>query len=119
MVELPEALTGKPLVAFCGIARPRQFFSGLTQMGLPIAATRAFPDHHSFTRRDVEMLLRTAKSAGSGALITTAKDRLRLGDLGAEIEKALPIFTVDLRVVLEDQAGISVWLTRVLESAAN
>jgi len=60
------------------------------------------------------MLLRLAESTGSGALVTTAKDLFRLGNLGTALDDALPIFGVDLRVVLEDEVGVAAWLRRSL-----
>jgi tetraacyldisaccharide 4'-kinase len=123
--EMPETFAGQPFVAFCGIARPKQFFAGLAQKGIQIAASRAFPDHHPFTKGDVEMLRELAESNGSGALITTAKDLVRLGALGTarneleNLNKALPIFAADLRVVLEDEPGASLWLRRALGLTAN
>jgi len=59
-------------------------------------------------------LQRLAESSGSGALVTTAKDLFRLGKLAAALDEAHPVFAADLRVVLEDEAGIAVWLRRVL-----
>jgi tetraacyldisaccharide 4'-kinase len=117
--EVPEILAARPFVAFCGIARPEQFFSGLARKGIQVAASRAFPDHHSFTRDDVEMLRGLAESTGSGALITTAKDLVRLGNLGTALGEALPILAADLRVVFEDETGASVWLRRALGLMAN
>ena len=107
---MPATLAKRRVVAFCGIARPDQFFSGLTQKGLDLAATRTFPDHHSFSRGEMEMLRRLAESTGSGALFTTAKDIFRLGGLGTELDEALPIFAVDLQVTFEDEAGVMTWL---------
>ena len=112
--EIPESLAARPFVAFCGIARPDQFLSGLAKAGIHAAEKRVFPDHHPFTRKDVEMLLRLAESTGSGALVTTAKDLFRLGNLGTALDDALPIFGVDLRVVLEDEVGVAAWLRRSL-----
>jgi tetraacyldisaccharide 4'-kinase len=108
--EIPETLAAQPVVGFCGIARPEQFFSGLAQKGFQVAEKRAFPDHHPYTRGDVEALCRMAQATGSGALVTTAKDLFRLGSLGSALDEALPIYAVDLRVMLEDEAGAAAWL---------
>ncbi len=43
-----------PVAAFCGIARPEQFFAGLEAAGLRLAVQIAFPDHHRYTVRDLE-----------------------------------------------------------------
>ena len=112
--ELPESLAGRPVVAFCGIARHEQFFAGLAQKGFQIAASRAFPDHHSFTGTDVAALRKLKDATRSAALVTTAKDLVRLGELATTPDSAHPIFAVDLQVIFEDEAGIAVWLRRAL-----
>ena len=85
---------GGPVVAFCGIARPKQFFSGLTAAGLRIAASHAFADHHRFGARDFDLLQRLVLENRAMALVTTAKDRVRLGAQELEV----PIHTAGLRV---------------------
>jgi tetraacyldisaccharide 4'-kinase len=121
--EIPESLAVRPVVAFCGIARPEQFFSGLERKGIKMAVSRAFPDHHHYTAKDVAMLQGLAQRSGSGALVTTAKDLYRLGGLGVSLDWSFdgtgPIFAVDLRVELEDEPGIAAWLRHALETAAN
>ena len=87
-----------PVVAFCGIARSGQFFDGLEAGGLKLAERIAFPDHHRYTAGDLERL-RAASAAGGAALITTEKDRVRLGAMG----DSLAIETVRLRMEIEDE----------------
>jgi tetraacyldisaccharide 4'-kinase len=116
--EIPETLAVQPFVAFCGIGRPEQFFSGLAKKGIQIGASRTFPDHHTYTPADVEMLRRLAESSGSGALMTTAKDLFRLGDLTIALDGEMPVYAVDIQVLLEDEAGIAAWLRRVLSPVA-
>ena len=94
-----------PVAAFCGIARPEQFFDGLLAGGLDLVVRRAFPDHHPYTPTDVERLARSARSAGTVALITTEKDRVRLGKLGSRFGDSVRLETVGLTVELEDDAA--------------
>jgi tetraacyldisaccharide 4'-kinase len=112
--KIPESLAQRPVVAFCGIARPEQFFTGLAQKGFQVAASRTFPDHHAFTKAAVARLRRLQDSTGSGALVTTAKDLVRLGGLAATLDSSGPIFAVDLQVTLGDETSIAAWLRRVL-----
>ncbi len=42
-----------PVAAFCGIARPEQFFAGLEAAGLQLETRTAYPDHHRYTARDI------------------------------------------------------------------
>ncbi|MGD0631445.1 MAG: tetraacyldisaccharide 4'-kinase [Terracidiphilus sp.] len=92
-----------PVAAFCGIARPEQFFAGLEAGGLQVAVRKAFADHHSYDAKDLDRLMAAAQAAGAGSLITTDKDLLRLGGLSTHIEDSLPLNTAGLRVEIEDE----------------
>jgi len=99
-----------PVCAFCGIARPEQFFAGLEEGGLHIGARIAFPDHHSYTEADLERLLARAERAGATALITTEKDLVRLGSLASAIPESLLLKTAGLQVEIENQNEAIDWL---------
>jgi tetraacyldisaccharide 4'-kinase len=105
-MEIP--LVDGPVAAFCGIARPNQFFNGLEQAGLRIATRRAFPDHYAYTGADVDGLATQAQAAGAVALLTTGKDQIRLGAFASPI----PLKTVALRIEIEDEAAALDWLIR-------
>jgi tetraacyldisaccharide 4'-kinase len=90
-----------PAAAFCGIARPEQFFQGLEFAGVRLALRRAFPDHHRYTAADLDHLAKSARQAGATALITTEKDLARLGKLAA----TLPLKAARLRIEIEDEAA--------------
>ena len=102
-MEIP-AIDG-PVAAFCGIARPEQFFDGLLAGGLDLLVRRSFPDHHPYTPRDVEQLAQLARRAGAVALITTEKDQVRLGKLASGFGDSLPLRMVALTVELEEDAA--------------
>jgi tetraacyldisaccharide 4'-kinase len=72
-----QKLAGARIVAFAGIARPEKFFRLLHDIGAQVVATRAFPDHHLFTPRDIAEL-RTLAQAHDAQLLTTEKDATRL-----------------------------------------
>jgi tetraacyldisaccharide 4'-kinase len=92
------------VAAFCGIARPEQFFAGLEAAGLKLANRTAFADHHRYTEKDLERVVASARSSGAAALITTEKDRVRLGKLAASIPQLLPLLTAGLRIELDNDA---------------
>lgn len=72
-----EALAGKRILAFTGIAIPDKFFDPLRQAGAVLAAVRPFPDHYPYTARDL-MALDRAAAALDARLVTTPKDAVRL-----------------------------------------
>lgn len=98
------------VAAFCGIARPGQFFAGLEASGLRLAARIVFPDHHRYTALDLDRLQASALAAGAEAIVTTEKDRVRLGPLSARFAKCLPLSTAALRVEIDDEASVIDWL---------
>lgn len=77
-------LKGKPVGAFCGLGNPEAFRRTLTDLGAEVIAFRTFPDHHPYTRADVDDLRTWAAGLPPDAVIaTTQKDlvKLRLPDL--------------------------------------
>ena len=71
-----QSLKNRAITAFAGIAKPDRFFNALENMGISLAHRIRFRDHHSYTERDLETL-------PGEVLITTEKDAVRLGGLGA------------------------------------
>ena len=75
-----EALGGGPVAAFCGIGNPEAFRQTLQGLGANVAAFRSFPDHHEYTRNDVEELRTWARQqAMECVVVTTQKDLVKLG----------------------------------------
>jgi tetraacyldisaccharide 4'-kinase len=110
-MDVPAA--DAPVLAFCGIARPEQFFAGLRQAGADIAATETFRDHHRYTQADLDRLAAEAGRYGASALLTTEKDAVRL----AGLKPPLPVITVGFRTEIEDKAAAIDWLVSRLEAA--
>ncbi|HWA96125.1 MAG TPA: tetraacyldisaccharide 4'-kinase [Terracidiphilus sp.] len=113
-MEVP-LLTG-PAFAFCGIAKPEQFFAGLERAGVKLAETESFRDHHTYSMIGLADLARAAHAYGATALITTEKDRVRLGDLVASLPRELPLVTAKLSVTIEDEASAMDWLVARLHA---
>jgi tetraacyldisaccharide 4'-kinase len=75
-----EALHGRPVAGFCGIGNPDAFRRTLAGLGLDVVAWRTFPDHHRYTREDIESLRAWARQQpADAALVTTQKDLVKVG----------------------------------------
>jgi tetraacyldisaccharide 4'-kinase len=61
---------GQRVVAVAGIGHPERFFRTLRELGVELAATHAFPDHHRFVAADLPQ--------DADAVIVTAKDAVKL-----------------------------------------
>jgi tetraacyldisaccharide 4'-kinase len=71
------ALAGKPVVAFCGIANPRKFFSTLQEAGAVLVARHSFADHYPFDDQEIRDLLAEAEKLRATP-VTTRKDIVRI-----------------------------------------
>jgi len=92
--------TKEACFAFCGIARPENFFTDLGTAGVKVVGTRAFRDHHTYTAQDVEALYRQGQRSGATAFVTTEKDA---ANLGGHAEQLRPLHVVTVRI--EFQVG--------------
>ena len=99
-----------PVAAFCGIARPEQFFQGLESTGVNLAARIAFPDHNRYTAHDLNRLVAEARKAGARTLLTTEKDRVRLSALAATLPESLPLRIARLHIEIENEDAAIDWL---------
>ncbi|MBD1546080.1 tetraacyldisaccharide 4'-kinase [Roseibium aggregatum] len=104
--EDTELLRECSLLAYAGIGRPQKFFATLEKLGLDVAETRAFGDHHGFTEKEAETLL-TRAEAGGLQLVTTSKDMARLKTARHEIFRWLAarsaVLNVTMKIIGEDR----------------
>jgi tetraacyldisaccharide 4'-kinase len=92
--ESVETLRARPVAGFCGIGNPLAFRRTLEGLGAQVVNFRTFPDHHAYTRADVEDLTRWAGTLPRGVLIaTTQKDwvKLRVAELAGRPLRAVRI----------------------------
>lgn len=92
------------VVAFCGIARPNEFFG---QLNVEFVATRVFRDHYRYSDDDVRGLIREAQTYSANAILTTQKDLVRLSSKQREMlarAAALQVAKLDVRLCDEEAA---------------
>jgi len=96
-VAEPDSLRGKRVFSFAGLARNEQFFDMLRNLGADLVAARGFADHHRYDRSEVLQMRRDAASEGAEAIITTAKDFVKIGEPG------LGVLEVEARIDPRDR----------------
>jgi len=102
-VSGPDGGSGTRVLAFSGIGRPEKFLASLREAGFDVAATEAFPDHHPYGEADAERLVARAEAEGL-ALVTTAKDHVRLKGIGgAKGRLADRTIVLRVRLVFDDE----------------
>jgi tetraacyldisaccharide 4'-kinase len=74
----PEALAGRPVLAFCGLGRPDSFQRTLDQLNLDLRRFLALADHQAYSRRLLAGLGLAFAASGADFMVTTAKDAVKL-----------------------------------------
>jgi tetraacyldisaccharide 4'-kinase len=114
--ESLEALAGRPVGAFCGLGNPEAFQQTLRQCGFQVVGFREYPDHHPYSRRDVQDLGAWIESLGAiEAVICAHKDLVKIGvaQLGNR-----PLWAIEINLdIRAGQAGLERRLNQLAQLA--
>jgi tetraacyldisaccharide 4'-kinase len=103
----PSQFSGRAVFAMAGIGRPEKLFHTLQAMGAVVVGTKAYPDHHEYTARELESVKNLASGAGA-IVVTTEKDFVRIAPPFREGIVSLPV-----HAVFEDDSRIRALLDRL------
>ena len=88
-----DKFKNKKVVAFAGIGNPSNFFKLLKENNINVKNTYSFPDHHNYSQRDYNYLLKLNEQ--DVLLVTTEKDYSRLDN---KMKKSFDYVEVDLEI---------------------
>lgn len=106
-----SCLKDKRVLAFCGIAEPESFRSLLGFLQADIKKFLIFPDHHNFSKRDMDHLYDIFNSESIDLAITTEKDSVRLLEY---LPARFPLWQLNIKIKLEEEKGLERLLSQVL-----
>jgi tetraacyldisaccharide-1-P 4'-kinase len=86
--------------AFAGIGNPDAFFADLDAWGVRVGGRKAFPDHHRYTKREIQELTAQAQSVGAKALMTTEKD---VQNIEKDLLHELPLWIAVIAIGIPDE----------------
>jgi len=109
----PEALQGKKIYAFTGIAGPNKFRATLEELGATIIKFLAFPDHYFYKQDDVQAITGEAKALNAEMVITTEKDGVKLLNY-QDFYRTIVILRVGFRMDPEERTFLDT-LTKLLK----
>jgi tetraacyldisaccharide 4'-kinase len=115
-VSPPRRPDGRPLAAatpvllVSAIARPDAFAAAARRAGVRVAGELTFPDHHAYPPASLRRIRAAAAEAGAEAVLTTAKDRVKL--LSALPRLDLPL--AELPVAARPETAFWRWFDRRL-----
>jgi tetraacyldisaccharide 4'-kinase len=101
----------QPIAAFCAIGNPASFFAHLRNDGHTLSYTRAFTDHHVYEQSDIDTIVAEAKRQGARALLTTAKDAVKLRSLRFE----LPCYVLEIELEFDDEEKLRAMIREAIE----
>jgi tetraacyldisaccharide 4'-kinase len=111
-LEAAEALQQSPVAAFCGIGNPNAFFQQLRAEGFDLRHTEVFWDHHKYAQTDIDRLTQRATDAGATALITTAKDAVKLGSM----RFMLPCYVIEIEIQIQEADRLLALIDEAIET---
>ena len=97
-----QTTTPEPVAAFCGIGNPQSFFTHLNSDGHSLCYSRVFSDHHRYRQAEVDEVIREARKKGAKALLTTAKDAVKLRSLRFD----LPCYVVEIEMQFDNESAL-------------
>jgi tetraacyldisaccharide 4'-kinase len=84
-------LPGTRVLALSAIARPADFVAAVRRLDFAVMGELRFPDHYRYPAASLARIARAARQAGAEAVLTTAKDLVKLrGRLGVPVAE-LPL----------------------------
>ena len=99
------------VAAFCAVGNPSSFVEHVRSSGYELALNTSFPDHHVYSQSEIDSITGSAEQAGATALLTTAKDAVKLRALSF----SLPCYVLEIEISIEDEEEF----TQMIFQAAN
>ncbi len=93
-LETTQTAVGKnDVVAFAGIGHPQKFYHSLKEQGFNVLKTYDFPDHHFYSKKELEKIIIQAQKLNAD-VYTTSKDFVKIPSSLQNSVKVLEISVV-------------------------
>ena len=89
----------KRVIAFAGIGNPENFFDLLKYNKIDIVEKIKFPDHHKYSKKELENLFNKTKE-NNAILLTTEKDYFRISE---NYKKNIKFLKIEIKIKNQDQ----------------
>ncbi|MBQ9419461.1 MAG: tetraacyldisaccharide 4'-kinase, partial [Synergistaceae bacterium] len=109
--------------AFSAIGSPESFVKTLKELGLDVAGSVTFRDHHNYSQKDLESLYRAAKKANADYMSCTEKDLynlpselgVRSEELGVEWKFDIPLIVPKVKAAVNEREQFFETLAKTLQ----
>ena len=97
-----ELFKGKPAMIFSGIGNPAGFENSVSVLGVNLARSIRFQDHHDYVHEDIYKILNEAGQKNLEVIITTQKDAVKIRELKI---KGLDILVLNIKLkIIKNEA---------------
>jgi tetraacyldisaccharide 4'-kinase len=111
-------LKGKKVCAFCGIAKPDSFKKSLLAAECHILSLDTFPDHHNYSRAELEIIKIKFYNNKADLIITTQKDGMRLQNF-AEFLSIIYMMRIEMKITPSQESFDNFILDRLAAARIN
>jgi tetraacyldisaccharide 4'-kinase len=100
--DLEGRTAAPPPLAFllAAVARPERFERDVARAGSRVVGRAFFRDHRRLRADELQAVLDSARQAGADAIVTTAKDAVRL----PPNPRGLPLLVLEIAAEIQDEA---------------
>ena len=100
-LELSE-LQGQKVMVFSAIGNPSSFEQTLSCIGINILEAIRYPDHHDYGMLEMQYISERAASLEAVALITTAKDAVKIPTEFIYFNRDLPLYILNMDIMITE-----------------
>lgn len=97
-----EDLCGSSVMVFSAIGNPSSFEQTLADVGLDIKEAIRYPDHHDYGMLEMQYIMERAIKENVRALITTAKDAVKIPTEFIYFEREVPLYILNMEIQITD-----------------
>ena len=73
-----QVISGKSVVAFCGLGNPDVFFQTVENCGCRVLDKLTYPDHYIYTKDDVRKIVGLSQAVGAQCIVCSLKDFVKI-----------------------------------------
>ncbi len=91
----------KNVMSVCGVGKPESFQKSLSGLNIHVVEKLIYPDHHSFSKKDVSNIGLSIEKNKIEAIVCTEKDWVKLSSFKEKI--SAPIYAIKLKHSLNEE----------------
>ena len=91
----------KNVMSVCGVGKPESFQKSLSGLNIHVVERLIYPDHHSFSKKDVSNIGLSIEKNKIEAIVCTEKDWVKLSSFKEKI--SAPIYAIKLKHSLNEE----------------